>query len=104
MSSKLEPPLPLRACVHRLTKAGGVAGAMASMDFFQPTMSNCTVPHSEVSRSGGPRVTPDLDDTQPNGLDALDNHNANPAQLTANSLEHKCQLPGRLSLLLQLLR
>ena len=85
-------------------KGGGVAGAMASMDYFQPTMSSCTAQHSEVSRSGVLKVTPDLDDTQPSGLDARHDHNATPAKLTADTMEHQCQLPGRLSLLLQLLK
>ncbi|MPC13111.1 Src substrate cortactin [Portunus trituberculatus] len=84
--------------------AGGVAGAMASTDCFQPIMSSCTAPRSEISRSGGLKVTPDTDDTQPNGLDAPDHHSAGLAQLTADITEHQCQLPGRLSLLLQLLR
>lgn len=81
-----------------------MVGAMASMDFFQPIMSSYIAPHSEVSRSGGPKVTPDIDDTQPSGLDAVDHHNATPVELVADSTEHQCQLPGRLSLLLQLLR
>lgn len=96
--------MPVHVCVNRLMRAGGVVGATANMDCFQPTMSRCTAPRSEVSRSGGPVATPDLDDIQPSGLDVLDSHNANPAQLTADSTEHDCQMPGRLSLLLQLLR
>lgn len=55
---------------HRLMKDGGVAGATASTGSFQPIMSSYTAPPSEVKHPGGPKVTPDSDDTQPSELDS----------------------------------
>lgn len=70
-------------------RVGGVAGAMANMGFFQPTMFSYTAPLSEVRHSGGQKVTPDSDDTQPS---ELDNCSTTLALLLADNLAWEYQL------------